>query len=119
MAKMKKEQQQVVMLSVVLGLIGAVLLYFYWDKLLPRPEGEEQLAAEARLAVPSMKGTCQDDKTACTADADCQKVGGTAKCTDALFKRSDFHSLKAFGDVPVRALPGSGSPDPFQNDQKQ
>jgi hypothetical protein len=94
MAKMKKEQQQVLMLSVVLGLIGAVLLYFYWDKLLPRPEGEELAPPPARLLVPGV-----DDK--------------------AFYERQDFRSLKAFGDVPVRALPGNGSPDPFKSEEKK
>lgn len=91
MAKMKKEQQQVIMLSAVLGLIGAVMLYFYRENLLPRPKGGEAAAPAARLSLPAEGGK-------------------------ALYERPDFRSLKVFGDVPVRALPGAGSPDPFVND---
>lgn len=88
--KMKKEQQQVVALGVILGIIVVVLLYFYRDKLLPHPSGEEGgLPPSApRLSLP----TSLDDK---------------------IYERPEYKTLKQFGDVPVRPLGGSGSPNPF------
>jgi hypothetical protein len=88
--KMKKEQQQVVALGAILGIIVVVLLFFYRDKLLPRASGDGAALPPAapRLSLP----TTLDDK---------------------IYDRTEYKSLKQFGDVPVRPLGGSGSPNPF------
>ncbi|HTM68431.1 MAG TPA: hypothetical protein VL426_03970 [Candidatus Binatia bacterium] len=118
MAKLKKEQQQVVMLVVVLVIIAGVLIYFYRDKFLPRPTGEAVLLTPPpRMTVPpAPPGTCQDDKTPCANDEACKAVSGTPSCTNPLYKRDDFKSLKRFGDVPVRPLETGGSPEPFASE---
>jgi hypothetical protein len=91
--KMNKEKQQVVMLVAVLAIIVVVLLFFYRDRFLPRPTGEAVLLAPPpRMSVPAAAGA------------------------DALYERKDFKALKRFGNVPVRPLGTSGSPDPFFTD---
>lgn len=88
--KLSKEKQQVIALGTVLAIIVVVLLYFYRDKLLPRPTGEETALppSSPRLSLP----TTLEDK---------------------IYDRADYRALKQFGDVPVRPLGGSGSPNPF------
>lgn len=94
--KMNKEKQQVMMLVGVLVVILVVLLYFYRDKFLPRPAGEAVLLAPPpRMSVPRADGA------------------------EALYERKDFKALKRFGDIPVRPLGTSGSPDPFLADDTQ
>ena len=83
------------MLISVLAIIAIALLYMYRDKLLPRPTGEAVLLAPPpRLTIP--------------------RGGG-----DDLYEREDFKTLKRFGDVPVRPLDTSGSPEPFITDTEQ
>lgn len=120
MTKLKKEQQQVAVLVTVLVTIVGVMLYMYRDKFVPIPSGEAiMLPPATRITVPRTSGTCQDDKTACASDADCAKLSGTATCTDPLYKRDEFKSLKRFGDVPVRPLETAGSPEPFITDTEE
>jgi len=91
---MKKEQQQIVMLVAVLGIIGIVLVFFYRDKFLPRPTGEAVLVAPPpRLNIPPAGG-------------------------DTLYEREDFKALKRFGDVPVRPLETGGSSEPFVSEKE-
>ncbi len=95
MQKLKKEQQQVVLLVAVLAIIVGVLVWFYRDKFLPHPTGEATLLAPpSRLTIPRASG-------------------------DKLYERDDFKALKRFADVPVRALQTDGSQDPFISDSKQ
>jgi hypothetical protein len=90
MKKLKKEQQQILMLGTILGIIIIVLVYFYRDKFLPKPSGEGVALPPAapRLSLP-------------------------ASLDEKIYDRTEYRSLKQFGDVPVRALGNQGSPNPF------
>ncbi len=94
--KMKKEQQQVLALGAILAIIVVVLLYFYRDKLLPRASGDDAALppSSPRLSLP----TTLEDK---------------------IYDRIEYKSLKQFGDVPVRALGGAGSPNPFVSEAQR
>ncbi len=95
--KYSKEKQQTIMLAIVLGLISAVLLYYFHDRFLPRPVGEPVvLTPPRRLQVPS-------------------------GLTDAskLYERADFQALQDHVGIPVKPQDLSGSGNPFIEDLKQ
>jgi len=86
---MSKEQKQVLILSVlIVGIIG-VVVYFNFERLVPKATGGLDLGSPTpKLQI------------------------GSAQA-DSLFGRSDYLNLKEFGQVPVRPT-GLGSENMFK-----
>lgn len=95
MARSKKQQRQIIMLSVVSVIIVGVLVYFYRDKLLPKPQGQAAvLTPPPRMVIPQPNA-------------------------EELYKREDYKNLKHFGETPVRPIAGQGSREPFITELEQ
>jgi len=86
---MSKEQKQVIILSVlIVGIIG-VVVYFNFERLVPKATGG------LGLGPPTPK----------------LQIGSAQ--ADNLFKRSEYLNLKEYGQVPVRPA-GLGSENMFK-----
>lgn len=91
---MDKEKKQMIMLSVLILAIIGVVIYFYWDRLIPsKGTGAELPARTTRLKI-DMEGA------------------------EKLFEREDYKMLTEFGQIPIQ--PSSlGNDTPFRVEEEE